>query len=74
MQSPSLCILAVLATGLASCSEEQTEYSHTQRRCIAQKYSNYDPKDLSQCVDVCNACLNGTMVTCNASCNFKGAT
>ena len=73
MQSLSLGILCVLAIGLASCSEEQTEYTHPQRRCIAQRYSNYDPKQLSQCVDVCNACLNGTIVTCNTSCKLRGA-
>jgi hypothetical protein len=69
----SLIVLtAALAIGLASCSQE-AEYTDQQRRCIAQRHNQYDAKQLSQCVDVCKACMNGNNVTCNTSCKLKGA-
>jgi hypothetical protein len=64
--------LTVLALGLASCSRE-AEYTDQQRACIAQRYTNYDARQLNQCVDVCRACMNGNVVTCNTSCKLKGA-
>jgi hypothetical protein len=73
MRSPSLSVLAGLAIGLASCSQEQTGYTDTERKCIAQRYSAYDAKQLDQCVDVCRACLNGNVLTCNTSCKLRGA-
>jgi hypothetical protein len=73
MQLPSLSVLTALAIGLASCSQEQAEYTEKERVCIAQHYKDYDAKRLSQCVDVCRACLNGTVATCNTSCKLKGA-
>jgi hypothetical protein len=63
MQLTHLALLAVATIGLASCSEEQPRYSETERQCIARHYQNYDAKDLSQCVDVCKACMTGTAVT-----------
>jgi hypothetical protein len=51
----------------------QTEYSDVQRACIAQRYSQFDARKLSQCVDVCEACVTGTTVTCTTSCKLKGA-
>jgi hypothetical protein len=51
----------------------QTEYSDEQRACIAQRYSQFDGKKLSQCVDVCKACMKGSTATCNTSCWLKGA-
>jgi hypothetical protein len=68
-----LSVLATLAILLASCSQEQVGYTEKERVCIAQHYSDYDPKRLNQCVDVCKACLNGTVATCNTSCKLKGA-
>jgi len=73
MQLPGLCALTALAIGLASCSQEQVGYTDAERKCIAQRFTDYDAKRLSQCVDVCRACLNGTVVTCNTSCKLKGA-
>ena len=67
-------ILIALAIGLGSCSQEQPGYTEKERVCIAQQYRDYDPKQLSQCVDVCKVCLKGTVATCNASCKLKGAT
>ena len=70
LRSPSA--LVALAFGLASCSQ-QAEYSDEQRACIAQRYTKFDAGKLSQCVDVCKACMNGNTVTCNTSCKLKGA-
>jgi hypothetical protein len=72
VQLGRLSILMALAFGLASCSQE-VEYSDQQRACIAQRYQNFDAKKISQCVDVCKACMNGNTVTCNTSCRLKGA-
>jgi hypothetical protein len=69
----SLGLLTVLAIGLASCSKE-AEYTDQERACIAEHRLIYDPKQLSQCVDMCKACLKGTTVTCTTSCTLKGAT
>jgi hypothetical protein len=67
-----LSLLTAFAIGLASCSQED-EYSDQQRVCIAQRYQAYDSKRLSQCLDVCIACMKGNVVTCNTSCKLKGA-
>jgi hypothetical protein len=72
MQSLSLGLLITAAIGLASCSQEAT-YTEQERSCIARRYSNYNAKLLSQCVDVCKVCGKGNEVTCNTSCKLKGA-
>jgi hypothetical protein len=72
VQLRSLVLLTALAAGLASCSQE-VEYTDQQRSCIAQRYTNYDARQLSQCVDVCKACMRGNTVTCNTSCRLRGA-
>lgn len=64
--------LTLLAVGLTACSQE-VEYTPEQRACIAEHYSSYDSKRLSQCVDVCRACMRGNLVTCNTSCRLRGA-
>jgi hypothetical protein len=51
----------------------QVEYSDEQRACIAQRYSQFDVRKLSQCVDVCKACMKGNTATCNTACWLKGA-
>jgi hypothetical protein len=71
VQLRSLSLMAA-AIGLAACSQE-AEYTDQQRDCIAQRYGNFDARKLSQCVDVCRACMKGNTVTCNTSCKLKGA-
>jgi hypothetical protein len=51
----------------------QAEYSDEQRACVAQRYGQLDEKKLSQCVDMCKACMKGNTVTCNTACWLKGA-
>ena len=65
--------MLAITIGIASCSQEQAGYTEQERVCIAQRYTDYDAKRLSQCVDVCKACLKGTVATCNTSCKLKGA-
>ena len=72
MQLRSLILLTALAAGLASCSREM-EYTDEQRTCIAERYTNYNARQLDQCVDVCRACMRGNTVTCNTSCRLRGA-
>ena len=72
MRLRNLSVLTALAIGLASCSQEDG-YTDQQRACISQRYANYDSRQLGQCVDVCKACMTGTIVTCNTSCKLKGA-
>jgi len=72
VQLRRLVCLTVLAIGLAACSQE-VEYTPEQRVCIAQHYASYDAKQISQCVDVCRACMRGNTVTCNTSCRLRGA-
>jgi hypothetical protein len=72
VQLRSLIILVAVAIGLASCSQD-VEYTDQQRVCISQRYKKFDARQLSQCVDVCKACMNGNNVTCNTSCKLKGA-
>jgi len=69
----SLILLVAIAAGLAACSQE-TDYSDQQRACISQRYKAFDARNLSQCVDVCKACMRGNDITCNTSCKLKGAT
>jgi hypothetical protein len=65
-------VLTAIAIALGTCSKEDG-YTDQQRACIAQRYTDYDARRLSQCVDVCKACMNGNTVTCNTSCKLKGA-
>jgi hypothetical protein len=51
----------LLATALMGCSNEP-EYSDQQRACIAKLYSNYDAKQMNQCVNVCKSCMGGSTV------------
>jgi hypothetical protein len=72
VQLRSFIVLVPMAIGLASCSQE-VEYTDQQRACISQRYKEFDARKLSQCVDVCKACMNGNNVTCNTSCKLKGS-
>jgi len=72
VQLRRLFCLAILAAGLAACAQEM-DYTPEQRICIAQRYASYDSKQISQCVDVCKACMRGNTVTCNTSCRLRGA-
>jgi hypothetical protein len=72
VQLRSTIVLLATAIGLASCSQE-VEYTDQQRVCIAQRYKDFDARMLSQCIEVCKACMSGNSITCNTSCKLKGA-
>ena len=72
MRLRRLLSLTLLAVALAACSQE-IDYTPEQRSCIAQHYASYDAKQINQCVDVCRACMKGSVVTCNTSCRLRGA-
>jgi hypothetical protein len=66
-------VAVALVAFLLVFSRGKIEYSDEQRACIAQRYYQFDARNLSQCVDVCKACMRGNTVTCNTSCRLKGA-
>jgi hypothetical protein len=71
----TLCTFGIIIAATifaASCSREP-EYTDAQRACIAQRFGKYDAANLSQCVNVCQACMSGTTTTCTTSCKLKGA-
>lgn len=65
-------LIITAAIALGACSQEPA-YTEQERACIARRNPAYNPKQLSQCVDVCKACMRGNDVTCNTSCKLKGA-
>jgi hypothetical protein len=72
--APAAVIVAVALVGFTLIYwRGQAEYSDEQRACIVQRYSQFDAKKLSQCVDVCKACMKGSTATCSTSCWLKGA-
>lgn len=78
MRPPSLSVfviltIGILTVGLTSCWQQPPAYTDAERKCIAQHYTDYNAKQLDQCVDVCRACMKGNVVTCNTSCRLKGA-
>jgi hypothetical protein len=68
--SGALAVIAALS--VASCSAEP-EATETTKKCAAELYGAFNPKDLKQCVDVCIKCDRGTVTTCSTSCTLKGA-
>jgi hypothetical protein len=70
-------IIAILlsAAALASCTpESNNDVTGSVSDCARKLYSQYNPKDMKQCVAVCIACERGVMTTCSTSCTLKGAT
>lgn len=61
--------LALLLTGCF----EKDDTTGSINTCAANLYSNYSPKDLHQCVDVCVKCDHGVVTTCSTSCTLRGA-
>ena len=68
----------LFAIGLAgllmgACSQKDN-VSPEVKLCAAKLYHDYNPKNLSQCISVCQTCSNGVQATCSTSCTLKGAT
>ncbi len=45
----------------------------TYNACAAKYYSEYNARNIDQCIRVCTACERGTVGTCSTSCRLKGA-
>jgi hypothetical protein len=59
--------------GLAGCNNEASDPETKALQCARQRYADYNPKNMNQCVDVCITCRKGTMTTCSTSCTIRGA-
>ena len=60
-----------LMLSLAACQDNGVTDSVSS--CAANSYMKYNPKNLKQCIEVCQKCDHGTPISCSTSCNFKGA-
>jgi hypothetical protein len=72
MQAFGFSVLITGGIGLAWCSQPVT-YTDQERTCIAERHPEYEAKRLTQCLDVCKACMKGNVLTCNTSCRLRGA-
>jgi hypothetical protein len=68
--------IAIFAAALvvSGCSQPQeNETTGSTVACAKRLYSQYNPKDFKQCVDVCIQCERGVTTTCSTACRLKGA-
>ena len=62
------------AAALASCTpESNNDVTGSVGDCARKLYSQYNPKDMKQCVAVCIACERGVTTTCSTACTLRGA-
>ncbi|KRR19604.1 hypothetical protein CQ14_17485 [Bradyrhizobium lablabi] len=71
-------IIAIIlsAAALAACTPEtgtSAEVTGSIDNCARKLYSQYNPKDLKQCVAVCITCERGVVTTCSTACTLRGA-
>ena len=70
-------IIAIVlsAAALAACTPEnkQADVTGSIDNCARKLYSQYNPKDMKQCVAVCIACERGVTTTCSTACTLRGA-
>jgi hypothetical protein len=71
-------IIAIVlsAAVLAACTPESSsnaDVTGSIDNCARKLYSQYNRKDMKQCVAVCIACERGVMTTCSTACTLKGA-
>lgn len=69
MRIPILTVLLMLSLGAC----QDNEVTGSIKSCAANSYMKYNPKDLKQCVAVCQKCDQGTPISCSTSCTFRGA-
>lgn len=65
--------LAVLVAVFYFVLPVQAPLSQETQACAARLYSTYNPKNLDQCIAVCQSCGSGVKTTCATSCSLKGA-
>ena len=69
-------IIAIVlsAAALAACTAESSnDVTGSIENCARKLYSQYNPKDIKQCVAVCIACERGVVTTCSTACTLRGA-
>jgi hypothetical protein len=69
-------IIAIVlsAAALAACTPESSnDITGSIDNCARKLYSQYNPKDIKQCVAVCIACERGVVTTCSTACTLRGA-
>ena len=71
-------IIAIVlsAAVLAACTPENSsnaDVTGSVDNCARKLYSEYNPKDIKQCVAVCIACERGVTTTCSTACTLRGA-
>ena len=71
-------IIAIVlsAAALAACTPENSskaDVTGSIDNCVRKLYSQYNPKDIKQCVAVCIACERGVTTTCSTACTLRGA-
>ncbi|MGY4479333.1 hypothetical protein [Bradyrhizobium sp. USDA 3364] len=65
-------ILSAAAFLLSGCWSDP-EVTGSTNSCVANLYSQYNPKVMDQCVNACIKCERGNVTTCTTSCTLKGA-
>lgn len=69
----AIIVIVLAAAALAACSPDNDDVTGSIANCASKLYSQYNPKDMKQCVGVCIACGRGVTTTCSTSCTLKGA-
>jgi hypothetical protein len=73
LRSRSLIVSLGILCGLAGCNNEASNSETKSLQCAKQRYADFNPKNMQQCVDVCITCERGNVTTCSTSCTLKGA-
>lgn len=68
-----LVVVAALVAAFYFFLPEQAPLSKETQICAAKLYNPYNPKNLDQCIAVCQACGSGGKRTCATSCSLNGA-
>ena len=71
-----LIAIVLSAAALAACTPENSSHADVTGsidNCARKLYSQYNPKDIKQCVAVCVACERGVTTTCSTACTLRGA-
>ena len=69
-------VIILAAAALAGCKPESSSHADVTGsidNCARKLYSQYNPKDLKQCVAVCITCERGVVTTCSTACTLRGA-
>lgn len=69
----AIIVILLSAAALAGCQPENNDVTGSIGNCTRKLYSQFNPKDMKQCVAACIACERGVTTTCSTSCTLKGA-